>query len=310
MSNLKETIEKFQSIQLAKKRLDFVNSELADKEAKLEALNKTWRKEYADVEALEKLSLKSVFTKILGDKEAQLELERQEYLAAFMKFEQYKKTLDILYFEKDVLVGKVESLDLVKAELEQLMEKRKAELIANKTPEGKVILDLDKELTTKFHYRKETLEAFEMGRSTMQHLVELSNHLKKAKNWGRWDMASSKGGVTKIMKHSAIDSARRLLPQTQHLLNTFKKELTDVYGRQDYDVNLNMDDLSSFTNVFFNNLISDWIVQKKINNAMANVNSVADYIKRTMDSLELEVKKLEKTIIKIEDRKKEIVLES
>ena len=310
MSKLKETIEKFQSIQLAQKRLDFVNSELADKEAKLEGLNKSWRKEYADVEELEKLSLKSVFTKILGDKEAQLELERQEYLSAFMKFEQYKKTLDILYFEKEVLVGKVESLDVVKAELDQLMEKRKAELIANRTPEGKVILDLENELKTKFHYRKETLEAFEMGRSTMQHLVELSNHLKKAKNWGRWDMASNKGGVSKIMKHSAIDSARRLLPQTQHLLNTFKKELTDVYGRQNYDINLNMDDLSGFANMFFNNLISDWIVQKKINNAMANVNSVADYIKRTMDALELEVKKLEEAIIKIEDRKKEIVIES
>ncbi len=310
MSDLKASIEKFQSIQLAEKRLNFVNSELADKEAKLEKLNKTWRKEYEDVEKLEKLSLKSVFTSILGDKEKQLELERQEYLAAFMKFEQYKKTLDILYFEKEVLVGKVESLDVVKAELEQLMEKRKAELIANKTPEGKVILDLEKELRTKFHYRKETLEAFEMGRSTMQHLVELSNHLKKAKDWGRWDMASSKGGVSKMMKHSAIESARRLLPQTQHLLNAFKKELTDVYGRQNYEVNLNMDDLSNFANVFFNNLISDWIVQKKINNALANVVSVADYVKRTMDSLEIEVKKLEEQIVQMEDRKKEIVLES
>lgn len=310
MSELKETIEKFQSIQLAQKRLDFVNAELADKEAKLEDLNKSWRKEYEDVESLEKLSLKSVFTKILGDKEAQLELERQEYLAAFMKYEQYKKTLDILYFEKDVLVQKVESLDIVKAKLEQLVAKRKAELIANKTPEGKVILELEQELRTKFHYRKETLEAFEMGRSTMQHLVELSGHLKKAKDWGRWDMASNKRGMSKMMKHSAIESARRLLPQTQHLLNAFKKELTDVYGRQNYEVNLNMDDLSSFSNVFFNNLISDWIVQKKINNALANVHSVADYIKRTMDSLELEIKKLEETIIKMEDRKKEIVLES
>jgi len=122
MSNFKEILDQFQSIELAQKRLERVNEQLKDKTTKLDKLDQMWRKEHKEVEKLEGLSLKSVFAKVLGDKEKQLEKERQEYLTAFMKYEEHKKTLEILDFEKNVLEEKVAKADVVQATMDQMLE--------------------------------------------------------------------------------------------------------------------------------------------------------------------------------------------
>ena len=50
------------------------------------------RKEFEDIENLEKLGMKALFYKVLGSQEEQLEKERQEYLQASLKYDQVRKT--------------------------------------------------------------------------------------------------------------------------------------------------------------------------------------------------------------------------
>ena len=310
MSGFKEIQEQSHSIELAQKRLNRVNEQLTEKLGQLEKLDQEWRKEHEEVQKLEGLSLKSVFAKVLGDKEKQLEKERQEYLNAFMKYEEFKKTLEILEFEKNLLEEKVAKADVIQAKMEQLIQLRKKELLENNTPEGKVILDLEHNIRTAHKNRKEVFEAIEFGKLAQDNLLQLQRELKKAKNWGNWDMMKSRSRTASWMKHSAMDKARRMVPETQHALDQFKRELYDVYGRQDFEVTLNLDGLSSFTDLFFDNLITDWIVQRKIQNSMSNVASVHDKVKRTVISLDHEIQKLEETILKMEGRKKQVIIDS
>lgn len=312
MTNFKEILDQFQSIELAQKRLDRVNEQLTDKNAKLQELDQKWRKEHKEVEKLEGLSIKSVFAKVLGDKEKQLEKERQEYLNAFMKYEEFKKTLEILEFEQKVLEEKVAKTDVVQAKMDQMLEQRKNELLQSNRPEGKVILDLERGIQNSYKNRKEVFEAIEFGKLAQTNLAQLHRQLGDAKNWGNWDMAS--GGRSRNraswMKHSSMDKARRMVPETQHVLEQFKRELYDVYGRQNFDVILELDGLSSFADLFFDNLITDWIVQRKIQNSLAKVSSVHDKVKRTVSSLEVEIQKIESGILKMEERKNQVIIDS
>ena len=51
------------------------------------------QKEFEDIEALEKLGMKTLFYKVLGSQQEQLEKERQDYLQASLKYDQVRKSL-------------------------------------------------------------------------------------------------------------------------------------------------------------------------------------------------------------------------
>jgi len=140
--------------------------------------------------------------------------------------------------------------------------------------------------------------------------IKCWSKLRDAKNWGNWDMVQRRSNTASWMKHSSIDKARRMVPETQHVLDQFKRELYDVYGRQNFEAVLNLDGLSSFTDLFFDNLITDWIVQRKIQNSLSKVSSVHDKVKRTVDSLSLEIQNIETKILKMEERKNQVIIDS
>ena len=85
MPKLNQLLEELQGVERAERQMQKVQQQLEFSYRQLEHLAKTLDKEYADVEKLEKMSIKGVFYKVLGDKEAQLEKERQEYLQAVLK---------------------------------------------------------------------------------------------------------------------------------------------------------------------------------------------------------------------------------
>ena len=70
---------------------------------KLTGLTSQLKKEFADVERLEGNSLSSLFHNFLGNKIEKLDKERQEYLAAKLKYESCKNELEQLKIETNKL---------------------------------------------------------------------------------------------------------------------------------------------------------------------------------------------------------------
>ena len=56
-----------------------------------------------------------------------------------------------------------------------------------------------------------------------------------------------------------------------------------------------------FIDVFFDNLISDWVIQRKIKNALNNVESTFDKIRRYVLMIEKEMSNLDANIIALQD---------
>lgn len=310
MSSIKELIETQKSNELAEKRLQVTLDEMALKKKQLRALESKMLKEHADVEELEQMSLKSVFRKVLGDKEAQLEKERQEYLHAFMKFEEYKKTLDILEFEIGILQEKVANATDVSQQIKKQIAIRKKELMLNGSTIGKKISAIESEINKYYYIRKECLEAAEVGNSVVSLMEEMVQNLKSARSWGTFGGNSrSRGGMSKIIKAASIDKAKKLSHQVQHLLRVFRKELSDIHGQQNFDLSFNLDGFDSFLNIFFDNLISDWVVQRKIATSMNSVVNTQSKIKRIVYSLEVDIKNADENILQRKKQVEEILKE-
>ena len=304
---LNKILSKSQDFDRIQKHLKSLEQQLAKGYKELDKLEKVMDKQGQDVEQLDKLSLKGIFHKILGSKKEQLGKERQEYLQAALKRNEHKKSVELLEYEKGILEDKLAKLKDIPAQAEQLIKKRENDLMRSGTPVGMRILTISKQIDESRRLKREIAEAYEAGEAAIEVLKEMEGFLRNARNWGNWDMMGGRG-MTTYVKHSNIDRARARLHKAQHLLNRFEDELRDVYNPRQLNLSLNLDSFTRFIDIFFDNLISDWIVQQRIRNALSNVVAVKDRASRLIGTLDMDDKELAVKIKQMVKEKKQLVM--
>jgi len=304
---LKETLEEVQGVRRVKRHLEQLNIRLQKAYDELDDLEQVLEKEFKDVEHLEKLSVKGLFHKILGSKEQQIEKERQEYLQASLKFNEQKKSVEILEYERSLLENKITNLKTLESKLDNLIEQREKLLIQEDPKRGPQILDLIMEIDETTERMKQLKTTFKLGQEALGKLDRMIGYLQQAKNWGRWDMMG-RGPAMSYIKHSAIDKARDLSLQTKHILMRYEDELRSVFKDRNFSFNVHIDTFSKFTDIFFDNLISDWIIQQKIQKALSDVVNVRNRVNEVNKSLNGELGKLERQILRLEEKRRQYVI--
>ena len=288
LDQLKAKIEEFHALGRVSSHLEDVKEKLVNKYKELQVISTKLKKEEKDVQSLEKGGFKPLFYKILGDKEKQLETERQEYLAVSLKYNSLKEEIELLEFEKDLLLKKSLNYTKIKKEMESLKKQREQELLTSDNPK---LRDEVKLVLTKYDHSirlgKELDEAFEAGEKAHKNLSALSQILSQALDWGRWG-GRSHPAHAEMMKRSKMAEASRALAVTQRSLDFFAKEMADL-GEDNMRFTLNFNELNKFTDYFLDNLITDWIIQQKIRNTLNSVLSVKDKISRIGQSLAKEI---------------------
>lgn len=307
-TTLQETLQEIQNLKRVQKHLDKINKELENSYKELDRLEDKLEKEYQDIKQLENLSMKSLFHKILGSKEEQMEKERQEYLQATLKYNEFKKSMEILEFEQKVLQKKIVDISLLENKLKTLKKKREQELLEAGTPISQKLQKLHAQLDKLEVRKKEFNDAITAGQKANAVIDKMLHYLEKARNWGDWDMMG-KGRMASYNKHSAIDQAREASYNAKYLLDRFQQELYDL-GTRNYNFNIQLNNLQNFTDIFFDNLISDWIMQQKIKNALANVYSVRDKIDRILHSLKIDLQEITPAMQAVQKDIENIVLSS
>jgi len=89
--------------------LHTVETELQAASTRFSVLASQLEKEKVDVEKLEHLSLKALFYSVLGNKEQQLDKERQELLSEQLKYQQSMKQVTFLEQDKNSLIRQLGS---------------------------------------------------------------------------------------------------------------------------------------------------------------------------------------------------------
>ena len=304
-SKIQNALERFETMKKIQGHLEGIESEISTCKSKMKEWEKILDDELKDIQSLESMGMKSVFHKVLGNKEEQLEKERQEFLEASLKYNELKKSLELLEYEKSVLQGKMEDQSYVEKELDRLKELREIEILKNNEASASELREISFKLDKCVSLNKELLEAIEEGEKADKILSVVLSYLKKARDWGRWDMQGSRKGDRR--KHQAIDSAMKNLAKAQHQLNVFERELNDL-GISHLHLKIRASQFDRFTDFFFDNLISDWIVQQKIKGTIGSIESSLGHVKRLSLSLEKEKSTNLDHMKKLEAEKDKILL--
>lgn len=251
--------------------------------AKLIRLAAELKKEYNDVQQLEEGGMTALFYSFLGNKVEKLDKEKQEYLSVKLKHENCKNELEQL--EKEIEKIKTELAELGEPEIiyKELLDTKRQQIREKKDNK---FMKFEELLEMQFSHKKEINEAIHAGEMALQGLRRAIQALRKAKNWGTFDVLGG-GFLATAVKHSNLDDAREIIQTTQVWLNKFKRELSDVHIADFSELSVQMDSFSTFADYFFDNLIFDWVVQSKINRSLDGCESVNHQVSEIVTQLRI-----------------------
>jgi len=269
-------------------------------------LEKALDDEDKDVKKLESLSITNIFYSILGSKDQQLDKERQEFLAAKLKYDECCHS--VLMLEKDLESYKVSFSNLLdaEAEYEAVLKKKEGFILGLNNENSKKLLEIMDKIPSIEAQKKELQEAIAAGDAARNELQFVVDSLESADGWGTWDILGG-GLLATAAKHSEIDKAKEYAQTTKIALMKFQNELADVDLAMDIDINIGS--FETFADYFFDGLISDWIVQSKISDSLKSVCNVVYNVEDIIKSLRAKLTTVENELSSIKENMKSLIEE-
>ena len=301
---LVEVKEKLRTRQKLLDDLDRTQNMMSEQSARLKKLEVTMQKEGADVEKLEGLSLTALFRAVLGDKQTQLEKERQEYLAAKLKHDECKYSVSALERDADDLKARITGLRDLDSRHRAVVEKKEQLLSQGGGRAATKLIELSEALADTQSDIRELEEAIEAGKAVLAGLDGVVGSLRSAKNWGTFDMLGG-GLIATAVKHSRIDRARESVHRVQQSLRAFQRELADVESRADIEIDIGS--FATFADYFFDGLIIDWVVQSRIGQSLDSAVEAAERVRGVVRRLQGNLKGAQAKRNAVQQQKQKLV---
>jgi len=142
---------------------------------------------------------------------------------------------------------KVEQMALPTKEMDITISKEKIELDVN-------------------NQEKEIKEVIEVIDETLVHLNNAIKRISNASDWGVYDTVCGGGCLSSMAKQDNMQDANREMRLANKCVEKLKKELNDVENIE----TVNISEFLSSMDIFFDNIFTDMMVQKKIADAERN----------------------------------------
>ena len=280
-----------------------LSKKITQREEELALVEKDITKEGEELQQLEEVNLYSIFKFVLGNKEKQLEKERQEYLQLFLKKKGLIENLSALRKERELMNRMYVSRSTIEEEFKVILEKK--EVLLKKGDGYPPLLNACNERIASFKTNiRESAAAVAMGNTARKHLHRVILNLGRVDVWGYPTKHHEK---TKL--NNAISRVHKDIYVAQKYLQKYEDELQDISTHFDYDYQRQVALFDQMIDQFIDGLITDWVVKNEIINSLNILNNVVDKISRINSMLECEIEK-NKRYIKDEERvKAEIMLE-
>ena len=278
---LKEKTEEKKRLELQLKK---TTQDYIDLTEKLAALSTQLKKELSDVQQLEEGGITALFYSFLGNKVEKLDKERQEYLSAKLKYENCENELKQLEIEIERIKSKISELGDPDNTYKNILD---AKILHLREKQNDKFLQYEESLESHVKQKNEINEAIEAGEMALNGLRLAIQTLRKAKNWGIYDMVGG-GILATAIKHSNIDEAKSIIHNVQIWLKKFKRELSDVHFATSEELTVQMNSFSTFADYFFDNLIFDWVVQDKINRSLEGCETVCKQVLKLVTQLRID----------------------
>jgi len=307
---IENLISEYRSIMLAKNHLYRLELRLKLEKANLIKLEDILEKEYQDLERFEETPIRNLFHKVLKSKEEQFELEKQEYLHAVLQFKDCKKMIELLEFEREVLKEKSFKEKQIKQQLSSLISQR--DLVVSQKYVGfkNAMIALNQQHDQKLGNKKEIHEAIISGLKASDIFKKMIHLLEMEQKENGWGVSSDRFWKVSDGQNGYIDQVHKLSYRAKLALQELEDELEDIYERKSIKRLNRTEEFKHFIDVYYERLISDWIVNNKIVNVLNYLKGTADTLTIILESLKIQLKMTEKAFDYINDRKRKIIEEN
>ena len=279
--------------------------DLKKEQARLAELQAISDREDQDVHRLEGLSMTALFYTVLGSKDEQLQKERQQYLSAHLKSLQSQHAVEVLEQDVEHMKHELARFGEVDARLQALLEKKESLLAQAGDVKERRLAELSEQLGEMQSQLREVAEAIAAGQVARRALDQVLQDLQSAQGWGVWDLLGG-GLLAAAVKHGRIDDARQAAYEVQEALRRFQRELADVERSAKFIVE-DISGFETFADYFFDGLISDWVVQARIDRSLDNTRATAGRLDDLLVQLERRKATLQEQINKFEENKRSLV---
>ncbi|MBP1995308.1 hypothetical protein [Paenibacillus eucommiae] len=270
-----------------KQRLLALEEELVERENQAIQWERQLNKEESDVERLKGMSFSRFFLTIRQKKETQLELEM---LGAKLKYEEVNHEITNIKAEIEALKTKLSVVQDWDLEEKNALGNRE-KLLQNGDPG--VVRQLHELAERKAGLKillKELAEALQEGHIVTTKLDLAKNAFLSSIHWDSLDSSIDETAVTPG-KHDELDEAIAHIHNAQQSLVRFDKEMRDV--RASLTMEMDASPFLRFSDNFFDGLITDWILQGKVQSTIAQIDAKSSAIKTVLWELENEQSKTE-----------------
>ncbi|WP_289140643.1 hypothetical protein [uncultured Brevibacillus sp.] len=254
---------------------------------KLQSLHKKLQSEQQDVDKLMGMSFGAFFYSLIGKKDEKLTKEQEELLQAKIKYEAAVAAVKDLEEEIQMIEEQLSRLSDAESKYAELLL-QKEQQIREKRPDLVMQLrDYTNQQSQLQASQKELNEAIEAGMATKRYVDKAIEKLESASSWGAWDMLGG-GAMSTYIKHGRINEARDAVHLAQKSLRRFERELYDV--QRESRIQIDIGEMLTFADFFFDNIITDWIVQDRISTSLQQAKDKKEKIERLLGELQMEAK--------------------
>jgi CTP-dependent riboflavin kinase len=279
--------------QWIEKRLNEISAELIQQKELVVQLKQQLDKEQNDVKNLEGLSLSGLFYSILGNKDQQLEKERQEALMMQLKYDEARQSLALKEADLQAIQKRMQQIEDAEKRLNATLEIKLSLLLSAPNAVAQKLKMLHEQGQALKKEKQEIGEALEAAKAYLQLLSTLIKQLRSAKDWGTWDVLGG-GMLSSYVKQQRLNEVRNTVNSLRHYESNFRRELSEV--RPSGALNVEVSSFEGMLDMFFDNLITDWIVQQRINRSLAGAQKAYDEVVRILSALKVKYQEIDDRI--------------
>ena len=285
------------------RRLEADRRALVTMTKRIGQLTERVERERRDVDELEGLSIGGIVERLFGNPEARLDKEIQEWLAARLRLEEAQEARDALRAEVDVVVAQLAARRNPRERYHELLARKSRWFVEH----GRDHDDRHEHLAEREGALRDALREYEeaiwAGQVAKAALAGVQDALAKAQSLGKLDML---GLASNWVKHEHVDDAQRHASAANRALSRFQMELADVEQRHDAHLTMELSQLVTFADYFFDDLVSDWIVQCRIDRSHRSAGIARTRVNRTLRLLVRRQQSLVGELRKLRDRRRRL----
>ncbi|MFS0575665.1 hypothetical protein AB1K83_08525 [Sporosarcina sp. 179-K 3D1 HS] len=267
-------------------------------------------KEQQDVIKLGKFSFMNKIKEWTGKWDEEMDREMREVTEAELRYNEAEKVVADMEAEVTELQNEMSNPDFtyIEEEWEDFLKEKAAWIRQHDSIAHQTLQKIADDRVRLRSLLREIEEAYDYGKIAIHALDKAMDKLNSAEGMSIWDTFLGGGLVASALKHSEMSDSEDLVHQAQRALRHYRTELMDVQNMAAESFTISQNDIFAFTDLFFDNFFSDWMVHSRITDAQSQIHEVLQDVRRVQDQLARKRDEAEEELNRINQQEKDIIV--